>query len=87
VPITYLQAEAGLSPEGGDALVVSHTGELDGPNSKPAHADQFWAMHPGGAQFLFADGSVRFMKEKRPLPLFQALATRAGGEVVSEDAF
>src|SRR5262249_12347821 len=40
VPITRLQAEEGLDPEGGDALIVSHTGELDGPNSRPAHADQ-----------------------------------------------
>jgi prepilin-type N-terminal cleavage/methylation domain-containing protein/prepilin-type processing-associated H-X9-DG protein len=87
VPITELQAEGGLSPEGGGALVLSHTGELDGPNSKPAHADQFWARHPGGADFAFADGSVHFLKEKRPLPIFQALATRQGGEVVSADAY
>jgi prepilin-type N-terminal cleavage/methylation domain-containing protein/prepilin-type processing-associated H-X9-DG protein len=87
VPITKLQAEDGLSPEGGDALVVAHTGELDGPNSRPAHADQFWSLHPGGANFLFADGSVRFLKEKRPLVIFQALATRAGGEVLSTDAY
>ncbi len=87
VPITFLQAEEGLDPEGGDALIVSHTGELDGPNSRPAHADQFWGTHPGGAMFLFADGSVRFIKEKRPLAIFQALATRAGGEVVSADSF
>jgi prepilin-type processing-associated H-X9-DG protein len=87
VPITELQAENGLDPEGGDALVVSHTGELNGPNSIPAHADQFWARHPGGAQFAFADGSVRFIKERRPLPIFQALATRSGGEVLSADSF
>ncbi len=87
VPITELQAEDGLSPEGGDALVVAHTGELDGPNSRPAHADQFWSRHPGGAQFVFADGSVRFIKEKRPLAIFQALATRQGGEVVSADSY
>jgi prepilin-type processing-associated H-X9-DG protein/prepilin-type N-terminal cleavage/methylation domain-containing protein len=87
VPITELQAEDGLSPESGDALVVAHTGELDGPNSKPAHADQFWARHPGGAQFAFADGSVRFIKEKRPLAIFQSLATRQGGEVVSADSY
>ncbi len=87
VPITLLQAEDGLSPEGGDALVIAHTGELDGPNSRPAHADQFWSLHPGGANFLFADGSVRFIKEKRPLALFQSLATRAGGEVVSSDSY
>ena len=71
-----LQSEEGLDPEGGDALVVAHTGEIDGPNAIPAHADQFWALHPGGAMFLFADGSVRMIKARRPLPLFQALATR-----------
>jgi prepilin-type N-terminal cleavage/methylation domain-containing protein/prepilin-type processing-associated H-X9-DG protein len=87
VPITELVAESGLSPEGGDALVVSHTGELDGPNSKPAHADQFWARHPGGVNFGFADGSVRFIKERRPLAIFQALATRRGGEILSADSY
>jgi prepilin-type processing-associated H-X9-DG protein len=87
VPITVLQAENGLDPEGGDALVVAHTGELDGPNSIPAHADQFWALHPGGGQFLFADGSVRFINARRPLPVFQALATRAGGEIIADASY
>ena len=86
VPITILQAEDGLSPESGDALVIAHTGEIDCPNSRPAHADQFWSLHPGGANFLFADGSVRFVKEKRRLVIMQALATRAGGELVSSDS-
>ncbi len=87
VPITILQMENGLDPEGGDALVVSHTGELNGPNSIPAHADQFWSMHPGGCMFLWCDGGVRFLKAQRPLPIFQAMATRAGGEVLSADEF
>ena len=39
------------------------------------------------AMFAFADGSVRFLKEKRPLPIFQAMATRSGGEVLSADVF
>ncbi len=87
VPITLLQMENGLDPEGGDALVVSHTGEINGPNSIPAHADQFWSMHPGGCLFAWCDGSVRFLKAQRPLPIFQAMATRAGGEVLSEEEF
>ncbi len=87
VPITLLQTENGLDPEGSDALVLSHTGELNGPNSVPAHADQFWGTHPGGAMFLFGDGSVRFIQAQRPLAVFQALATRAGGEVLSSDQY
>ncbi len=87
VPITELQAENGLSPEGGDALVIAHTGELDGPNSRPAHADQFWSRHPGGALFLYGDGGVRFLKEKRPIAVLRAMGTRAGGELLSAEQF
>ncbi|MBV8308899.1 MAG: DUF1559 domain-containing protein [Planctomycetaceae bacterium] len=89
VPLVALQAEAGLDPEGGGALVLSHTGEGHGPNSPSglAHGDQYWSLHPGGANFLFADGSVRFIKELINFSIFQALATRAGGEVLSADQF
>jgi hypothetical protein len=62
-------------------------GELDDPNSIPAHADQFWSLHPSGAMFPFGDGSVRLVKARRPLRIFHALATRAGGEIVPADAY
>jgi prepilin-type N-terminal cleavage/methylation domain-containing protein/prepilin-type processing-associated H-X9-DG protein len=44
----------------------------------------FWSAHPGGANWLFADGSVRFLPY-RSNPVLPALATRAGGEVVQTD--
>jgi len=89
VPLLELNPQQGLDPEGGGSLVLAHTGEGHGPNSPSgkAHADQYWSRHPGGAQFLFADGSVRFIKELVGFTVFQGLATRKGGEVLSADAY
>ncbi|MBI3412137.1 MAG: DUF1559 domain-containing protein [Planctomycetes bacterium] len=42
----------------------------------------FWSLHSGGANFLFADGSVHFLAYSAA-PIMPALATRAGGEVVN----
>jgi prepilin-type processing-associated H-X9-DG protein len=41
----------------------------------------FWSLHTGGANFAFADGSVRFLTYSAA-PLMPALASRAGGEAV-----
>ena len=42
----------------------------------------FWSWHPGGANFLYADGSVHFLAYGADAVL-PALGTRAGGEVVT----
>jgi len=44
----------------------------------------YWSLHPGGANFLFADGSVRFLNYSADA-IMPALATRAGGEAVQLD--
>ncbi|MGV3608920.1 MAG: DUF1559 domain-containing protein [Planctomycetaceae bacterium] len=40
-----------------------------------------FAFHPGGANFAFADGSVRFLARNIDIREFARLVTRAGGEV------
>jgi len=42
---------------------------------------QYWSLHPGGANFALADGSVRFLRYSADA-ILPALATRAGGEAV-----
>jgi prepilin-type processing-associated H-X9-DG protein len=56
-------------------------------NNPKAHVEDYWSMHPGGANFLFADGSVHFMKSSiNPIP-YRALMTRNLGEIVSSDSY
>lgn len=45
------------------------------------------SAHAGGINLLFGDGSVRFVKDKINLPVWWALGTRNGSEVVSADAY
>jgi len=52
-----------------------------------ADAKGFASLHPGGANFAFADGSVHFLKQSISMPTYCALGSRAGGEVLSADAY
>jgi len=48
---------------------------------------EVYSFHPGGANALFADGSVRFLKADINIRVFARLITRAGGEIVSGEDF
>jgi prepilin-type processing-associated H-X9-DG protein len=62
-------------PQGGD------------PSTLEDRACAFGSGHPGGANFAFADGSVRFLRDSTPLPILRALSTRRGAEVLSAGEF
>ena len=69
----------GDSPTQPLAQTGSHT-----LNDHAADPDNFFTPHLGAGQFLFADGSVRGVGIQIDLQVFQALSTRAGGEVISD---
>jgi len=69
-------------------LVLGHAGERVGPCDPKGEVNQFYSLHSGGgAHFLFGDGHVSFLKPTMGYRAFYALATRAGGEVVSADSY
>jgi prepilin-type processing-associated H-X9-DG protein len=49
--------------------------------------NEIYSFHPGGANALFVDGSVHFIKDVASVPLVAALVTRAGGEILSADQY
>jgi prepilin-type N-terminal cleavage/methylation domain-containing protein/prepilin-type processing-associated H-X9-DG protein len=71
--------------ESGPGMVLGHAGGNLGPGDPSAEVNQFYSRHPGGVNFLFADGHVSFLKTTLNAKTFRALATRAGGEVISGD--
>lgn len=58
--------------------------EYDPEEPVPAMGGIRWR---GGFNAAFADGSVRFLKTTIDVQVLRALITRAGGEVISADAF
>ncbi len=64
-----------------------------GPNSRTPDCNNGYhshahiaarSLHTGGVHALLADGSIRFVSENIDLTTWRNLATRSGGEVVSE---
>ncbi|WZO98858.1 DUF1559 domain-containing protein [Isosphaeraceae bacterium EP7] len=43
--------------------------------------------HPGGANYAFADGSVKFIKSTINMQTYWSLGSRDGGEIVSSDSY
>jgi prepilin-type N-terminal cleavage/methylation domain-containing protein/prepilin-type processing-associated H-X9-DG protein len=43
----------------------------------------FRSIHPGGANFCFADGSVHFLTTSIAQSIYEAISTHQGGEIVS----
>lgn len=70
------------------AYVLGHAGEegeIHTPNFQPPHPGDFHSPHPHGGNFLYGDGSVRFLKDSIDPLIFRALVSIKGGEVIPED--
>jgi prepilin-type N-terminal cleavage/methylation domain-containing protein/prepilin-type processing-associated H-X9-DG protein len=71
--------------EGAPGMILGHSGGNLGPGDPGSEVNQFFSHHPGGVNFVFADGHVALLKTAMNYQIFRALATRAGDEAISGD--
>jgi prepilin-type N-terminal cleavage/methylation domain-containing protein len=84
---TGAQVPAARSPgdfSGASALVLGHCGPHLPNDQIVTDADAMSSGHPAGVQFLLGDGSVRQIANTITMAAYDALATRAGSEVVGD---
>jgi prepilin-type processing-associated H-X9-DG protein len=73
--------------QGNDESAVIWTKPDDWELGDMPTLDPLTGLYPNGFNALFADGSVKFLKDTLNLDIFRALLTRNGGEVIAFDAF
>jgi hypothetical protein len=66
------------------ALVLGHCGPHLPNDNIVTDADAISSFHPAGVHFLFGDGSIHFIGSSISQQVYDALASRAGGEVIGE---
>lgn len=67
----------------GDLSSIQDNNCNDSLNGGVSTTSNFRSDHVGGGQFLFGDGTVRFISENMDLVSYRQISTIAGGEVVS----
>lgn len=65
-------------------MVLGHTSEGP-PNAAGLECNNFSSLHGDGANFLFVDGHVQLVSTFIDRSVFNAMATRSGGETVGEE--
>lgn len=68
-------------------LSINDPSCLNTPYSPLLGACGAGSFHPSGANGLMADGHVRFFRQSLDLPVWRALGTRNGAEVIPTDQF
>ena len=77
----------GASWQGAGCTVMANGTTVKVQGNNAGNNDEIFSFHPGGANCLFGDGSVKFMKATTNLMVLRGVVTAAGGEVVSADQY
>lgn len=82
---SWADSEGGFSLDGAnqDGSLIGQGPVLTPRAINAANFNEPYAFHPGGANFVFADGHVQFIGDTIALEPFAALCTRNAAEIIS----
>jgi len=63
--------------------IFDQDGKINDPEMRAL--DGMWSDHQGGAQVLFCDGSVHFLREQMDLAALETICTRNGRDVLTQE--
>lgn len=96
----YLQSPYASGPQDDMGSAWAHPGECNNTTAIPpnirmtpdpyaagdwAYTWGFKSRHPGGLNFVYADGSVHFISTSIALGTYRAMGTKGGGEIATAD--
>ena len=82
--VPAVRAPGTANYEDAAALVLGHCGPHVPNNPLVTDADALSSFHAQGVHFLFGDGSIHFISSSISITVYDALASRAGGEMVGD---
>jgi prepilin-type N-terminal cleavage/methylation domain-containing protein/prepilin-type processing-associated H-X9-DG protein len=85
---TMINGTPGGGPTFSGAIDEAEKKAADAPKpGTSSYVGGFSSRHPGGANFVFGDGSVKFLKNSVMLSTFSLLANRADGEILDANTY
>ena len=78
------ESEPSESPDPAESAAAGQQPIVDGRPTVPTAVGGFSSDHPGGANFAFGDGSVRYITNTINMQVFQQLGHRADGKLLDE---
>jgi prepilin-type N-terminal cleavage/methylation domain-containing protein/prepilin-type processing-associated H-X9-DG protein len=76
-----------VSGAGGDEGGSPDEDALNSATGTPTFVGGYSSRHPGGANFTFGDGSVKFLKNSISAGVLKLLSNRRDGEIIDADKF